>query len=521
MEKEIDYNNKEKSILNILTEAYIFILIIVFPLIVDSTGFFKILECKYRAFLVISIVYIVASAVTLIYFLLFHNTRFFKNVTITKTQYAVLFFWVINVISTIVSPFKNQYNLLVGVGRGEGLITISLYCFTFLFISFFGRFKKRYITYFSISSILINTIAILQYIGFNPFNMYQDGIGTHNVSFMATIGNIDFISALYCILLTISFCAFVFLDQDIKHKIIHLLSVFMGFFIFIIINVLSGRVAFLLTFVILFPFIITNSKRLARTIICFSSIILGLAINIVINPRYHYDIGKLTLDLQFNEIVLSFIIIIVVFVFLAYMLYKNEYNICKKKIIIGIYATIILLGIIMVGCLYFIEFNSGTLYEVHELLHGNFDDDFGTYRVFLWKRAFSIFPEYPILGSGPDTFAIRFMSKFTEDVIALGELSINDTAGNVYITMLINIGLIGAVSYLGVIVIQIIDGIKKLNKFSIILLVAIMCFWIQDMFNLWVVIVTPVFWTLMGIHTIAINEEINIEKGGKTSEEEK
>ena len=57
----------------------------------------------------------------------------------------------------------------------------------------FGKFKKRYILYFSVSSILINTIAILQYIGFNPFNMYQNGIGTHNVSFMATIGNISFI----------------------------------------------------------------------------------------------------------------------------------------------------------------------------------------------------------------------------------------------------------------------------------------------------------------------------------------
>ena len=26
------------------------------------------------------------------------------------------------------------------------------------------------------------------------------------------------------------------------------------------------------------------------------------------------------------------------------------------------------------------------LYEIHELLHGNFDDAFGTYRIFLWKR---------------------------------------------------------------------------------------------------------------------------------------
>ena len=64
---------------------------------------------------------------------------------------------------------------------------------------------------------LINLIAILQYVGFNPFNMYQDGIGTHNVSFMTTIGNIDFISAIYCILLSVSASAFIFLDDEKKY----------------------------------------------------------------------------------------------------------------------------------------------------------------------------------------------------------------------------------------------------------------------------------------------------------------
>ena len=35
------------------------------------------------------------------------------------------------------------------------------------------------------------------------------------------------------------------------------------------------------------------------------------------------------------------------------------------------------------------------------------------------------------------------MSRFTEDVAKLGELTINDTAANIYITMAVNIGIIG------------------------------------------------------------------------------
>lgn len=384
----------------------------------------------------------------------------------------------------------------------------------------FGKFKKRYILYFSVSSILINTISILQYIGFNPFNMYQNGIGTHNVSFMATIGNISFISAMFCILLTVSFVAYVFLEEKLKYKIIHLLSIFMGFFIFIIINVLSGRVAFLAVFALLIPFIITNSKRLSRTIIAMSMILLGLLVNIIINPQYHYDLGRLDLYFQFNKIALMFIIVIFVFWILAYILKRMEFDYSRNnKITYGIYIAMISIVVLILGCVYFINFESGILYEVHELLHGNFDDDFGTYRVFLWKRTLKLFPENPILGTGPDTFAVRFMDKYTQDVMDIGELSINDSAANVYLTMLINIGIVGLISYLVFIILQLIKGLKNKNEYSIILLISIICYLIQDCFNLWVVIVTPIFWVLMGIHYLSLNnnkmEGITNERRGK------
>lgn len=519
----MDYLKRRNNLLDKLTEIYIFMIIVIFPLCVDKTGFFRILECKYRIYLGMSVGYIAITIITIIYYYIFHKVNNIKNIKISKVQCAVIAFWIVNVISCIFSDYWKKYNLFVGVGRGEGLINITLYCFTFILISIFGKFRKRYIMYFSISSICISSIAILQYIGFNPLNMYQDGIGTHNVSFMATIGNIDFISAMYCMLLTVSFSAFIFIDEKIKYKIIHLLSIFMGFFIFIIINVMSGKIAFLAIFIILSPLIVTNSKRLYRAIIVFASIIFGLAINIIINPQYHYNIQKLTLDFQFNKISFAFLIITGIFAFLAYILYRNEYDLSKnKKIIKILYAVIVGSIFLLIICLYFINFSSGTLYEVHELLHGNFIDEFGTYRIFLWKRAMKLFREKPIIGSGPDTFAVRFMDKYTDDVMKIGKLSINDTAGNVYITMLINIGMLGLVVYLIFLILQLKEGVKKKNNYSKVLLIAILCYWIQDLFNLWVVVVTPVYWTLMAIHQLGINENTkDLEIGGIKNESKK
>ena len=59
-----DVNNS--NILAKITDIYIFIIILLFPLMVDKTGFFKILECKYRCFVGISIIYILSITIIFI-----------------------------------------------------------------------------------------------------------------------------------------------------------------------------------------------------------------------------------------------------------------------------------------------------------------------------------------------------------------------------------------------------------------------------------------------------------------------
>ena len=318
---------------------------------------------------------------------------------IHKAHWILLTFWGINVISTVASPFFRKYNIFVGIGRAEGLISITLYCLSFLNITLFGNFKKRYIIYFAISSILINTISILQYIGFNPFNMYKDGIGTHNVSFIGTIGNVDFVSALYCILLTVPMAAYVFLEDNTKfEKTIFLISIYMGFFILEVLDVLSGAVALAGTLVLTAPYIITNNKRLSRMLIVGSMILLGYFTNITINPTYYYSLGNLKLEFQINAISITLLAVSAIFIILSKLLKRSEYDISKnKKIIKTMYGLMIAATILVITVIFFYNFQSGFLHEIHEILHGNLDDDFGTYRLFLWKRSLTLVKDYPVL----------------------------------------------------------------------------------------------------------------------------
>ena len=501
---------QEYKILEVIADIYIFVMILLFPLMVDKTGFFHILEFKWNAYIIISSSYVLINFLIILYYLFFKKVNFFKNIKISVIQWFAIGFLGINVLSAFLSPFINYHNYFIGIGRREGLITMSLYTLSFICVSLFVKFKRRYITYFTISSILVSLICVLQYIGFNPFNMYQDGIGTHNVSFMGTIGNIDFLSALYCILLTISFSSYVFLEDNQKwEKVLNIISVLMGFFIIGIIDVQSGKVAFFGTLVIIFPFIIINNKRFSRFIVMLGTILMSYCINIIINPEYHYDLQKLGLYFQFNYIVVLFIIVCAVLFYLAYTLNNLKYDIAKnEKIVKYFYLGILGCAVLALLVLYFVNFRAGILSEMHQLLHGNFDDEFGTYRIFLWKRTLKLIPEYPILGSRPDTFVIRFMAKYTEDIAAIGPLTLNDTAANVYLTMIINLGIVGFLNYLVFIFFQLKEGIKKMNSYSAVLFIAILCYLIQDFFNISLVIVTPIFWLLMALHFRSINSKI-------------
>lgn len=508
-----------RKILEIITEGFIIAIIMIFPLCVDSTGFFRILECKYRCFLLINAIYIASLIITILYYLLFQRTNLLADMKLNKIHWVLIGFLGVNVIATFISPFFNKYNLFVGIGRAEGLISITLYALSFLNITLFGKFKRRYIMYFSASSILINIVSILQYIGFNPFNMYQDGIGTHNVSFMGTIGNVDFVSAFYTIMITVSFVSFIFLENKKWKSILHLTAINMGFFIFQIIDVDSGKIGFLVIAALLLPYIILNSKYLSRTLLVVSGIIIGFLVDIVINLKYYYDISSLRFEFQFNKLALALLLCSIFILILSYLLRKYKYDLTQnKKLIIAIYFAMLIFIISVILILYIKDFNIGMLHEIHEILHGNFDDEYGTYRMFLWKRTFNIFKDRPIIGTGPDSFAIEFMSRYSNDIKEIGEFSINDTAANVYFTLLVNVGVVGTLLYVIAICTCVFKLIKYLlngefiknvtgsSKYYIIFALASLCYMVQDFFNLWVVIVTPIYFV-----TLAICENLNMK----------
>ena len=81
---------------------------------------------------------------------------------------------------------------------------------------------------------------------------------------------------------------------------------------------------------------------------------------------------------------------------------KRVYCLCL------IIAAFLLLGLVWLLPL------PGTPGELHELLHGNIADEFGSGRIYIWKNVLPLVGERPLFGGGADTLGLRAGLAFTK-----------------------------------------------------------------------------------------------------------
>ncbi|HBF76789.1 MAG TPA: hypothetical protein DEF85_06970 [Clostridiaceae bacterium] len=125
----------------------------------------------------------------------------------------------------------------------------------------------------------------------------------------------------------------------------------------------------------------------------------------------------------------------------------------------------------------------------------------GSSRIFIWGKAIKLIPSKPILGYGPDTFNIPFMSNYGSEVKeTLGNLII-DKAHNEYLQIAVTTGIPSLIVYLLLIVTSIINGFKAINKNILIIpfICSIIGYIIQAFFNISVVSVAPIYFCFLGI----------------------
>lgn len=117
--------------------------------------------------------------------------------------------------------------------------------------------------------------------------------------------------------------------------------------------------------------------------------------------------------------------------------------------ILALEAALVLLAL---AAVYFFPPASGTLYELHEMLHGRIRGEFGSSRVAIWSEALRLVAERPLTGGGPGTFGLRSTLEFTRFVPETGATltTVADNAHCELLSALVDLGVPGALLYLAI-----------------------------------------------------------------------
>ena len=143
----------------------------------------------------------------------------------------------------------------------------------------------------------------------------------------------------------------------------------------------------------------------------------------------------------------------------------------------------------------------GLLYEASELLHGRWNDSFGSGRIYIWRNCLKLFPERPLFGGGPDTLGARGIPPFIRWDPDQGMLKRGiDAAHNEYLNILVNQGLLALLAYLSALAACAVVWYRTAeDPAAAVAGGAVLFYCIQAFFGISMCLSAPYMWLALGI----------------------
>lgn len=523
--KTIKVDSGSGRLMTGITSAFLLYMLVIYPLALHD-HYFDITYTKYTVFKVGVILFAVIWAMGLVIVLTGINAGDMKGRhaggnakvgTMDKlkavicdgvygTDICMVLFFISGVMSFIMAEDKK--NAFTGAqGRYCGLAFMILIFIMYIIVSARVSNMEKMWSLISMVFVLVSSvtfiIAILQNIGFDPFKLL-DGINRKQRNiYVSTFGNIDIFGSFICIALPLFMGLYVTEKSNIK-RIVYGIGVFAGFMAFIPANadVVFAGVGATIIAVLFATVYMERVDRLFELVMLGSGGYLGM---VLLRMLVGTNGAKIT---GFNRLaehpaLLVIIFAVVLFIRLIIQVYinrnkteiyinenKGEVYINKQKNGTGI-KLIIALAVVLISGIAVIIYG-----RKNNLAMFDFNDKWGSYRGYIWRRVTGLYGELPfvqkIFGHGNESIRSLMDERFYDEMLQVTG-TVYDNAHNEYLQYLVTQGLLGMLSYVGVVVTAAIAGVKKIKKSPYILglLLAVVSYGVQAMFNVNQCITTP------------------------------
>lgn len=496
--------NKINRNINLVTKFTAVAFFTIFPLIV-FTDYTNITAVKYNTFIIISILffgYYIFEKGSLV----LNGYRFSFKLKDYIPYILIGLFLIFNIVSCIFSPLseytdKSSFKtFIIGSGRYDGLLVMAIYILLFVLFSLEGTFGLLHVNIITAVTFVMVTIGYLQMFDINVFGFYPaESFYKTARAFVSTIGNIDIMSTYLCIALAVIGFSAVSFNVKKYLRAIWLFVYGLSLLFLLLIEVSSGAVAIYTMLFIALPIVTLKKDYLIRFLDVVSVSIVSFGISKTLLFEYTNDEFKF--NFIFKKALIPLFAVVLALILIRFLLQRflGEKRLKLYSVLILISEILLIIGAI-VYLKYSGNFQNGTLYELSQILNGNAKDTYGSSRYGLWKYTLELIGERPIIGYGTASYRTIFTDFAAKNCPAYLAKSY-DFAHNEYLQILYNSGILGLAGYLGFIGFCIVKSFKKifLNPKLAVLFFAVISYLIQAFFTFSVVIVSPIFWIILGM----------------------
>lgn len=495
-----------------ITFIYVFLMLVVYPFYFQNK-YYNIGNAKWQFFFFLT----AGAGAVLLSLLLFRVIKEWKphelkkamrSIRLSVTDRFVLIYAAAVLFSVLFSPYKEQ--VIWGYdGWYMGFVTQICLVLIYFGVSRYWRWDLTTVICCLTAAFLVFLLAVLMRFRIDPLSMYKDLEEQYMINFLTTIGQATWYSSYVAVLFPPGL--FVFWSSDDRYaRIFGGIFTAAGFMTLVTQNSDSSFIAFGLLIFALFWISVESNRKFRRFLevmmMCFACFkIIGICQQFFPERVVPLD----TISLFCSQSGFTWIAFIAAVIFYLCFRWLEKYkriDISKIKNIRIVFFGFLLLGIL--GIIIYICLNTAKKLPVY-LQSGNhyllFDEYWGNNRGSSWMIAVKSFLKgdfgRKVFGCGPDGFSSFVQSFFSEELAAKwGNSGILACAHNEWLNAFVNLGIAGAVPYIGIFVSAVCRFFRKSKEYPELTAVAlsVICYMGHNFFCYQQIVCTPIIFILMG-----------------------
>lgn len=503
--------NNLKVCITILVYIYLFLIIAVMPFYAPQ-GYVDIGMNKYYFFRMTGLVcfgLIAVAAILLLSINIFMYMKYKKSMDLklSVTDIAMLLYGGAVILSFLCTEWKEE--AFWGTdGWYMGAVSQLMFIIIYFAVSRFAENEKMWYVLFMAVSFFVFLLGFLNRFSVYPFQM--DGA---NPVFISTLGNINWFCSYWMVIFPVGMVFYWNGVADtILKKSVLILYLIVGFMTGIVQGSSSAFLALGTMIFVLFCLSFRDGRKLLRWlelmfIFAVSTLLIGILKN-CFPESLNYDntiAGKLT---DFTVSIAILAVVAICYAVMHYWIVQKELEVKKLKVlrnvVVGIFTFIVIMAAALI-IYYSVKPETAANSQMAQAFV--IDDDWGNGRGATWEAGVNAVITMPIweklVGVGPDCFSNYVysepgISNMLYNVFGDARLT---NSHNEWLTIFVNLGLFGALTYAAAFISAIIRQVKG-YKTSEIVLVSALCiisYTMHNMVSFQQVICTPIVFIMLGM----------------------